>query len=54
MFYVSNREITCPEVEFTFESDSDKEDNNVEEEKNHETGEVNPNLVYDKDEKKEN
>lgn len=54
MFYVSNREITCPEVDFTFESDSDKEDNNVEEEKNSETGEVNPNLVYDEDEKKEN
>ena len=54
MFYVSNREITCPEVELTFESDSDKEDNIVEEEKNSETGEVNPNLVYDEDEKKEN
>lgn len=60
MFYQSNREITADDLDFTFDSDSgsDKEDNTdtVKEEKNEETGEVNPNLIYDdnKDDKKEN
>ena len=64
-FYQSNdREITCDDLDFLFDSDSDSEsdkdnkENLLEEEKNSETGEVNPNLVYGDDdgddEKKEN
>ena len=63
MFYQSNREITVKDLNFLVfdafdkDSDSDKDDNKeiVEEEKNPETGEVNPNLIYDdEDDKKEN
>ena len=58
MMYISNNhEISTPAVDFDFDSDSDNNDNNltVEEEKNAETGEVNPNLIYDdEDDKKEN
>jgi hypothetical protein len=55
MFYQSNREITADDLDFKFDSDSEQD--NEKEEKNEETGEVNPNLIYDddtKDYKKEN
>lgn len=53
MFYQSNREIT--DEDFDVDSDSDNEIVE-EEEKNEETGEVNPNLIYhdNKDDNKEN
>ena len=57
MFYQSNREIIDDDLTFDSDSGSDKEDNTekVVEEKNKETGEVNPNLIYDnEDDKKEN
>lgn len=57
MFYQSNREIIDDDFTFDSDSGSDKEDNTekVVEEKNKETGEVNPNLIYDdEDVKKEN
>ena len=62
-FYSSNNYgISTPEVDFTFDNDSgddntetgEEENTETVEEENTETGEVNPNLIYNDDDKKEN
>lgn len=54
LYQSNNREIN--DLDLNLDSDSDKEDSTekLEEEKNNETGEVNPNLIYSDDELKEN
>lgn len=51
-FYLSNNHgISTPEVDFTFDIDSGDDNSETVEEENTETGEVNPNLIYDDDKK---